>query len=118
MQNKKNGYVSSIETAAKAQCIALFIFVFLAFIFPSDTRAESDEESVHHITIQSPESSDDFKLLLADWQELLASKTLPEDADSNYGHYRFEQDKVFLQKSLEAEGYYQGSVAGYCPAPL
>lgn len=70
------------------------------------------DEAKYHSLIGQEESNSSTSDTFKKWQDELNAQAVPEEADSNYGHYRFEQDKVFLQKSLEAEGYYQGSVDG------
>ncbi len=88
-------------------CVVLVCFVAVP------VRAEILEpDKEYHVVIDSQQVASPSDDTIKAWKEELNAQELPEDADNNYGHYRFEQDKTFLQKSLEAEGYYQGRVNG------
>lgn len=116
---QQNGNVSCHFKASK---YLLFLQVVLLAIFfcglSSSVRAEIFKSTEQYrVVIEQKETEVSLNDTVELWQEELNAQQLPEDTDSNYGHYRFEQDKVFLQKLLEAEGYYLNNVDGRYDEP-
>lgn len=66
----------------------------------------------YHIVINYSHDNNSLNAAIDKWQQELESQTSTQSADINYGYYRFEQDKVFLEKSLASLGYYQSNVDG------
>lgn len=92
------------------QCVCTLAFCLISL----SARAEIYEDAVkYHPVIEQLESDASVNDIFKKWQEELSAQPLPEGADRSYGRYRFGQDKVFLQKSLAAEGYYRGTVDGH-----
>lgn len=97
-------------------------FVFLCFVvvvsslfyFSSEVNAGvSNRDKTCHVIIESKKTPDSLRFIIPKWeQELNAHTTLSEPIDNGYGDYCLEQDKIFVKKSLAAEGYYQSNVDG------
>lgn len=64
--------------------------------------------------IQGKTPSKELQTLLSGLQKTLEMRVEQEIPDAGYLRYRFEQDRVFLKKALEAAGYYKATIdAGF-----
>lgn len=79
-------------------------------VFLVSATAVLAAENVYTVIIQSATPSKELRTLLEDLQKTLESRATPELSDAAYMRYRFQQDRAYLEKFLEAAGYYRAVI--------
>ncbi|MGK2871326.1 MAG: autotransporter assembly complex protein TamA [Alphaproteobacteria bacterium] len=79
-------------------------------VLPVSATAVLAAENVYTVVIQSSTPSKELQTLLEDLQNTLEARVEQELSDAAYMRYRFQQDRAYLEKFLEAAGYYQAVI--------
>lgn len=106
----------AIKRYAKFTCALVLNLAILAYVALSSSTAAAASTGDGNYTaiIQGHNPSKELQILLSDLQNALDARVELELLDAAYLHYRFDQDRVFLKKSLEAAGYYKVEIgAGF-----
>jgi translocation and assembly module TamA len=100
----------------------LFIYGLIAALFctvlPTTAQAgwfglwdNEDENPHYHVRITTAEDTPEtLKTYLETIQKNLQARPAASSEDLSYLRYRFEQDTLYLQKALDAEGYYKADL--------
>jgi len=110
MRNQQERHTHDYPHAGAVLSFLCFIALAVSCLsYPAEAGILS-EDIRHQVIIQSDDASKALRQILLDWQKTLNKRAIPDNADSDYGHYRFEKDRAALKKLLQAEGYYQSTI--------
>lgn len=98
------------KVTKKNYIFIIMISVFICALKPNNSQANNSNEDNYTLEIKLNEAPKELEKSLKLWQDKINNRPAPSEAEESYFNYRFEQDRILLNKFLESEGYYKAKI--------
>ncbi len=103
-------YIATIVEGYAKFFLALTILALLNFSMPASAAILETDSNYRVEIITADGSPPALVSQLDDLQKTLTDRPTANSSEAGYVLYRFEQDRAYLQKTLQAEGYYKAVI--------